>query len=403
MNWTGFYQICICGAFCLAGIRGETWMQNGENNYPRQKAKGVENSFSRMGRFLSLFTFVQFDNQACTGSNGENGTCVSQTDCQRKGGTSIGNCASGYGVCCSMTVKCGGIVRENGTFFVNEGYPDSYNGVGSCQVTLMKINPIVCQFRLDFDVMNIMGPETINHICINDQFIVSGGNPSAPAICGRNDGNHLYIAVEKGPSASPVSLNVVTTGDSFQRSWKIRITQIPCSSEVKAENGCLQYFTGVSGQIKSFNYDLTTGRQLSNQDYTICVRAERNFCGIQYTQCVDNVNTRYQSFTLSGNSNQAVPSMVGSTGNTNFCPNDYLIIPMATNVDRVVQSRSPTVDRICGGTFSADVTQTPTTVLSTVRPFLLFFHTDSTENPMDQENKGFCLNYVQQPCTNRLQ
>lgn len=29
------------------------------------------------------------------------------------------------------------------------------------------------------------------------------------------------------------------------------------------------------------------GLHLSNQDYSICVRNERNFCGIQYTQCAD--------------------------------------------------------------------------------------------------------------------
>ena len=54
-----------------------------------------------------------------------------------------------------------------------------------------------------------------------------------------------------------------------------------------AEEGCLQYFTGVSGQIKSYNYDPGAGLQLSNQDYSTCIRMERNFCGIQYTACPD--------------------------------------------------------------------------------------------------------------------
>lgn len=54
-----------------------------------------------------------------------------------------------------------------------------------------------------------------------------------------------------------------------------------------AEEGCLQYFTGVSGQIQSYNYDPNTGLQLSNQDYSACIRMERNFCGIQYTVCED--------------------------------------------------------------------------------------------------------------------
>lgn len=76
------------------------------------------------------------------------------------------------------------------------------------------------------------------------------------------------------------------------------------------------------------------------------------------------VNNRSQSFTLTGNSNNAVQSMVGSTGNANFCQADYLIIPMATNVGRPVSGPSLNVDRICGGVFSADITLQPSTVRS---------------------------------------
>lgn len=35
-----------------------------------------------------------------------------------------------------------------------------------------------------------------------------------------------------------------------------------------------------------------------------------------------------------------------------------------------------------------------------VRPFRLAFHTDAVEAPTDVDNRGFCLDYVQQPCTN---
>lgn len=40
---------------------------------------------------------------------------------------------------------------------------------------------------------------------------------------------------------------------------------------------------------------------------------------------------------------------------------------------------------------------TPT---ASVRPFRLFFHADGIEAPIDIDNRGFCLDYVQQPCTN---
>ena len=54
-----------------------------------------------------------------------------------------------------------------------------------------------------------------------------------------------------------------------------------------APGGCLQYFIGVSGQFSSFNYNDAGGLMLSNTDYTICIRTERNFCGVQYSPCID--------------------------------------------------------------------------------------------------------------------
>ncbi|CAH1113111.1 unnamed protein product [Psylliodes chrysocephalus] len=111
-------------------------------------------------------------------------------------------------------------------------------------------------------------------------------------------------------------------------------------------------------------------------------------------------SNRNQSFTLSGNSNNRVPAMVGSTGNSNFCQSDYLIIPMASNVGRAATGPSATVDRICGGILAADVSFMPTTVRSNVRPFNMYFHADGMEAPNDVDNRGFCLNYIQVPCAN---
>ena len=81
-------------------------------------------------------------------------------------------------------------------------------------------------------------------------------------------------------------------------------------SYVTAGDGCLQYFTGVSGQMFSFNYNNAEGLQLSNTDYTMCVRMERNFCGIQYTACPDAGNTPPQAFSVTGGS-PTLGSIVG--------------------------------------------------------------------------------------------
>merc|ERR1712087_633333 len=101
-------------------------------------------------------------------------------------------------------------------------------------------------------------------------------------------------------SNNPVVLTVVSAGPSFSRSFSVKVTQIECDSLSKAGDGCLQYFTGVSGQMFSFNYNDASGLQLSNTDYTMCVRMERNFCGIQYTACTDTVNSPAQSFSVTG-------------------------------------------------------------------------------------------------------
>lgn len=96
----------------------------------------------------------------------------------------------------------------------------------------------------------------------------------------------MYIDAGVGDS-NPIMLTLITSGAPFPRMWRIRVSQIECTSINKADTGCLQFYTGVYGQLKSFNFDVNVGSQLSNQDYSICIRAERNFCSIQYTACKD--------------------------------------------------------------------------------------------------------------------
>ena len=76
------------------------------------------------------------------------------------------------------------------------------------------------------------------------------------------------------------------------------------------------------------------------------------------------VNNRTHSFTISGNTQGQTPlnSMTGSQQ----CNADWLIIPCMNNVGRVSQgpASSTCVDRICGGTLSAEVGTTPSTVYS---------------------------------------
>lgn len=87
-----------------------------------------------------------------------------------------------------------------------------------------------------------------------------------------------------------------------------------------------------------------------------------------------SARNRSRSFTLSGNSNGVVNAMVGggSQGTPNSCSSDWLLIGCARVADRVPQA--PTCeDRICGGTFNAEVTNVERTVTSML--FILLYLT----------------------------
>ncbi|KAK8405007.1 hypothetical protein O3P69_001524 [Scylla paramamosain] len=343
---------------------------------------------------LSLFNIRRVANTPCLSSSGENGTCFNARECKRLGGVTSGSCKTG-GNCCVFQVSCGGLVTQNCTYFVNENYPKPFDGVGSCQLTVNKVNPSVCQLRLDFDSLVLSGPETTDNRCLNDRFTVSGGS-STPIICGTSTGNHMYVDLGRTSNTQAV-LTVITMGPAFERSWKVKVSQIPCNTDYTAPNGCLQYYQGVTGQIKTYNYDVSTGLQLSNQDYTSCVRTERNFCGIQYTACADTVNVDPESFSLTGSTTTQVGAVVGQAN----CPNDWLIIPCLS--DSSVDPTANCVDRICGDAFNVreGVTVGDAVLYSFVKPFTLVYHTDDTEGNaavLESGNRGYCLNYVQQPC-----
>ena len=66
-----------------------------------------------------------------------------------------------------------------------------------------------------------------------------------------------------------------------QRSWNVKVSQIECSSIARAVPDCHQYFTGVAGEIQSYNWPTI---QLKATDWTFCIRREEGYCGIEYTQ-----------------------------------------------------------------------------------------------------------------------
>ena len=69
----------------------------------------------------------------------------------------------------------------------------------------------------------------------------------------------------------------------------------------RAPTDCVQYFTGISGEVKSFNFD--GGIQLRDIQYTICIRREPGSCGIQYTVQDNTTPDSYDLSDASANAN----------------------------------------------------------------------------------------------------
>ena len=59
-----------------------------------------------------------------------------------------------------------------------------------------------------------------------------------------------------GPDGSDtVDLKIdITTDDTNLNKWEIKVAQIPCNSMYSPPEGCAQWFTGATGQIRSLNF-----------------------------------------------------------------------------------------------------------------------------------------------------
>jgi len=105
----------------------------------------------REGKYMSLFSVVNFPNEACTTTSGYNGTCLASSECIGSGGEALGSCAQGFGTCCYFELRaCGGTVTKNQTYLQNPSYPASYTITAdtTCTYTFTKITTSVCQVWL---------------------------------------------------------------------------------------------------------------------------------------------------------------------------------------------------------------------------------------------------------------
>lgn len=362
----------IVGVIAVVGVWAAVCSASPLEDVKERQAKFLGLNFP----FLNLVTVTVKPTPCLAKSDNSSGTCTNKGSCD---GREDGTCASGYGVCCVFEKRCGSTVTQNVTFLVNDEYPDALKGIGNCQYNIEKANSDVCQLRLDFLSMSLANPNDgltggVATLCDTDTFSFvgpAGGNPTV--ICGDNTGQHMYLDIEGNGAAR---INIATTDDVTERSWRIKVTQIPCSSVTRAPPGCLQYYSEYSGNIESFNYQQVATPaaplHLANQRYTICIRANEGFCGIRYTA---------DHFSLSGDAG----TPAAATGDA-ACTGDLVIIPGLTS-DGV----AATADRYCGSQLDPVETYS--------KPFEIRVVTNDEEDPAtDINNQGFSLRYTQIPC-----
>eukprot|EP00090_Calanus_glacialis_P019172 TRINITY_DN29510_c0_g1_i1.p1 TRINITY_DN29510_c0_g1~~TRINITY_DN29510_c0_g1_i1.p1 ORF type:complete len:427 (-),score=76.48 TRINITY_DN29510_c0_g1_i1:137-1417(-) len=365
----------------------------------------------KKAKALSVFSVVSFPNMACDSStSGRNGTCYTNSECAAKGGSSSGSCASSFGVCCVFEKTCGdGSVGENNTYFLSTGMTAG----SSCSLTICKSSSDVCQLRLDFETFALNNPVTVTTItsgsqtaaaakgtansigrCETDTFTVTTcGGKAPPVICGTNTGAHMYIS--SCSTCNTLNANFGSASTAGTSAFTIKVTQIECSSKTLAPSGCLQYFTGTTGQIDTFNYNSGNGAHLANQDYSACVRAERTICSICYYQnsiFALSVPDGLASWGSTGlDTACGVPGFQATFTKGNGGAYDHIIIPDGqcnspiTPAAPVVVVKSFEVDRYCGtallcstvlGLTDADSVGT---VCSMNRPFKISIKTDDIE------------------------
>merc|ERR1712241_261922 len=389
---------------------------------------------------IGIFNIVKFPNDACVSSTASrNGTCYTSEECSER-----------YGVSCIIVATCGSTTSDNCTYLNQDSSTDPSTDEGSTTACSYKICPRstdITRIRLDMTSFTISGPVTNTEAtgtgitqtdassigaCAEDSFTVSGGTSNVPVICGSNDGQHMIVDTDgSGCVTAMFNYGSATTA----RAYTIHVLQYSSSNEMGGPPGCLQFYTGTTGTVKTFNYVTateTTSTHLQNQDYNVCVRALADMCSLCWlpsTVGTSATPTR-GSFALSngGSTSAANGAAAGVlSGSGAACADDYVIIPQGVTTAAIANSATIPVrangERFCGRRFNPSVTgvQPDVSICSSSKPFKMTVVTDGGElattaaavqtgatnegsisaaNAADNRGTlGFSLTFTQNACT----
>merc|ERR1739844_520118 len=270
----------------------------------------------RTGKVLGLFSVVTFPNDECTTimTPSMSGVCVTSEECSNSGdtiATASGNCASGFGVCCMRRIVAPGSITQDLTHIQNEDFPAAeaaLRGATAPTATDRAVNIMggadICALKVEFITAQLLNPDATG-VCGEEAISVTtpARNPGAgfgiQNLCGVLAGQHIFVDVAPGTGAMAMTLNIDTSAVSGDRMWKILVRQIQCDDVNRPPGGCLQYHTGLSGQLTSFNGARTADahQMIQNQDYKICIKRGAGMCGVRYREATSGAGT-IDSFNL---------------------------------------------------------------------------------------------------------
>jgi len=383
--------------------------------------KNSTNTKERQGKVFSLFSIVQFPNEACASTSGtyKNGTCLTAGECSSKSGSAQGNCAAGFGVCCIFSVSAGGSsISENCTYIVNPNYPSNYATAGSLQYTIRKCSNDICRVRLDYESFILDGPvppgpaadtdanQATSGQCSTDRMTIQTTDRTAtpntgaagsyghyPYICGTNTGYHSYI--DMSCTSTDTATLSFTLGNTATNQFNIKVTQFSCNDpHVASQQGCFQYHTGVTGTLQSYNF--AGGRQIASQNYKNCIRQEEGYCCIQYSVITYDLGAG-NGDTITLCNNNAANRCSGGT----LCSTDYILIPQG-GLSPVSPAALANYDRFCGINLNAQGFPAQNQPIISCRcPFELSHITGITSltgsATFSSRQVGFSLSYSQLP------
>lgn len=287
------------------------------------------------------------------------GICITAEECDaQEGGSAAGNCASGFGVCCfTMISDPATAITNNMTYIQNDGYP---TGVGAT-APVTAVNRAysiqggtdISQIRLDF-VNTVLTAPAADGSCADT---ITVDSPSTTqmgfeSLCGVLSHQHMYVENDGAAVNAVLNINTNNVALAGGRSWKILVRMLEKGSSSLAPEGCLQYFTGMSGRVTSFNHEVNNaqGQMLQNLAYTSCIRSESGMNCIRYRQARDttapdafNLDAFANSGRLDANCDRRyiIIQGVSGAGGDRFCGTLLNSVNAQTNAGPVISTMKP--------------------------------------------------------------